>query len=416
MSSDNWSKLDNVAKVFLATHTKRDTRSLRISMTLSEAIDPEILQKALLSAIKSRPQFQVRIRRGFFWHYLDSTDAIPKVQPEKDRPCPVLYGREYENPLHYSVSYHKNRINLDMFHALTDGTGALEFLKSIVLRYLRLKYPEEMKDVSYGPSGSATELGQNSFKQFYDKGKNIDFTKKKAYHIRGTKLSQNQLQFFEAQMPSADVLAKAKECKVSLTSYLGALMMMAIYKDMPLLKRKKPISISVPVNLRNFYPSETLRNFFNSVNVMHVFQGDETIESLAKEFDEQLKANLTKEKIQQQMNNFQRLENIFFIRMVPLFVKQPVVKYFSKRNDKQVSAVLSNMGVLKLPEEMQPYVKGYSAHCSHHALFTTICSYDGTISFGITSAYRSTNVIKNFIRSFSKEGIPVTIYATEVLS
>lgn len=415
MSSDNWSQVDNVAKVFLATHNKRDTRSLRISLSLTEDIDPDLLQKALLSAIKSRPQFQVRIRRGFFWHYLDETDAIPKVLPETDRPCPILYGREYENPLHYQVTYYKNRVNLDMFHAISDGTGALEFLKSIILRYLRYKYPEQMQNVSLGASGSASDLSQNSFKQFSDKGKTLDFTKKKAYHIHGVKLSQNQLQFFEAKMSSRAVLEKAKEAKVSLTSYLGAQMMLAIYKDMPMLSRKKAVTISVPVNLRNFYPSETLRNFFNSINVTHVFLGDETLESLAAEFDEQLKGQLTKEKVHQQMNNYQRLEDVFFIRMIPLFVKQPVVKYFSKRSDKQVTAVLSNMGVLKLPDEMQKYIIDYSCLCSHHSLYATFCSYDDTITFGITSAYRNTNIIKNFIRSFAKEGIEVTLNATEVL-
>lgn len=415
MSSENWSKVDNVAKVFLATHTKRDSRSLRISMTLSEKVDPALLQEALLSAIKSRPQFQVRIRRGFFWHYLEATDALPKVTLEKDRPCPTLYGNAYDKTLHYSVTYYQNRINLDIFHALSDGTGALLFLRSIVLRYLKLKYPSKMQSVSPWPSGSATDLSQNSFKQFYDKGKNLNFAKKNAYHIHGAKLSQNQLQFFEVQMPAGEVLKRAKECKVTLTSYIGALLMLSIYKDMPLLKRKKPVSISIPVNLRNFYPSETLRNFFNNINVAHIFHGEETLSDLARDFDDQLKANLTKEKIHQQMNNFQRLENLFFIRMVPLLFKQPVVKFFSKRNDKQVSCILSNMGVLKLPEEMKQFVTGYSAHCSHTELFLTICCYEDTMSFGITSAYRNTNVIKNFVRSFSKEGIPVKLYATEVL-
>ena len=128
MSSENWYKVDNVAKVFLATHNERDTRSLRVSCTLKEPINPDLLQEALMATIKRRPLFQVRIRRGLFWHYLETTDVMPKVTEEHERPCPVLYGKNYTGSLHYSVTYFHNRINVELFHALSDGTGALEFL------------------------------------------------------------------------------------------------------------------------------------------------------------------------------------------------------------------------------------------------------------------------------------------------
>ena len=92
MGNDNWSKLDNVAKLFLATITKRDTKTLRVSCTLKEDIRPDLLQEALLSAISDRPQMQVRIRRGLFWHYMESTDMMPEVSEESDRICPLLYS------------------------------------------------------------------------------------------------------------------------------------------------------------------------------------------------------------------------------------------------------------------------------------------------------------------------------------
>ena len=90
MASNNWYKLDNVAKVFLATVTKRDTRALRVSCMLKENIEPSLLQKAVLSAIQDRPQVQVRIRRGIFWHYLEDTDFVPEVTEENGRLCPLL--------------------------------------------------------------------------------------------------------------------------------------------------------------------------------------------------------------------------------------------------------------------------------------------------------------------------------------
>ena len=335
MSSENWYKVDNVAKVFLATHNERDTRSLRVSCTLKEPVNPDLLQEALITTIKRRPLFQVRIRRGLFWHYLETTDVMPKVAEEHQRPCPVLYGKNYTGTLHYSVTYFHNRINLELFHALSDGTGALEFLNILVQNYLRLKYPNEMKNVTIGLGASADDLAQDSFKKFYTKNAKAAPSVKKSYHIHGRKLPYDQLQFFEVSMPSKDLLALSKQYQVSLSSLIGAKLMMAIYDDMSVLKRKQPVTISMPVNLRNYYPSETSRNFFNNISISHIFTGDETLESLAKEYDAKLKNILQPEQIRRQMDYYQLLEHIFFIRMVPLFIKQPVVKFFSKKENKR---------------------------------------------------------------------------------
>lgn len=415
---DNWYKVDNASKVFLATFDRRDTRSMRLSCSLNEPVDAELLQKALERTIKSRPQFQVRIRRGFFWHYLETTSRIPQVAEETGRPCPTLYGPEYRGVLHYKVSYFGNRINLDMFHALSDGTGALEFLNQIVLNYLKSKYPEELKNCTAGSGAAASELEQNSFQQYYTKNSNAEdadkAVKPKAYHIHSLKLPYDQLQFMEVKMNAPTVIADAKKLQVGVTSYIGARLMLALYKDMPLTKRKLPITISLPVNLRNFFPSETVRNFFNSVYVSHVFRGDETLESLAKEFDEKMKENLQPDKISQQMQGYQKLEKLFVLRMVPLFLKLPVVRMFCKKDAKRVSGVISNMGVLRQPPEIQKFIKGYSAYCSHNELFMTVYSYGEDLCLGITTAYQNTSVLKNFIRGFAEADDTIRVSATEV--
>lgn len=415
MESDHWYKVDNVAKVFLATHGDRDTRTLRVSCTLKDEIEPELLQQALDKTIKARPLFQVRIRRGFFWNYIESTDAKPVVKEEDERPCPILYGKKYRSVLHYSVTYYHKRINLEVFHALTDGSGALEFLNILVLNYLRIKYGEEFHGIDMGKSGSEAEREEDSFERFHGKGGKNAPAVKKAYHIHGLKLPYDQLQFFEVTMQGKQVIAKAKELGIGVSGLLGAGLMLAIYQDMPLLMRKLPVTISMPVNLRNYYPSQTSRNFFNNVSISHTFTGEETLESLAKEYEEKMAVCLEPETVRQQMDHYQKLEHQFFIRMVPLALKQPVVKWFSKQESKRVSAVISNLGIMKLPEEMQQYVEDYSALCSHNELFITVLSYKDNMKLGITSGYRNTGVIKNFVRLFSKDGIEVTVNGTEVV-
>ena len=398
----------------MASVTKRDPRTLRVSATLKEKVDPEVLQEAVLSAIQDRPQVQVRIRRGLFWHYMEDTDIQPVVEEEHGRVCPKLYspGRAM---LHYKVTYYGNRINLDLFHAISDGTGALEFLNIIVLDYLKLKYPGRFEEVAIHSGASEDDLNQDSYKQFFGsmglKGSSL----KIAYHPSGLKLPYDQLQFFEVHMPTKQLLAKAKGLGVSLTSYIGARFMLAIYEDMPPRKRKTPINVSMPVNLRNYYPSYTSRNFFNNVNVSHVFTEPISLEDLAKEFDEKLKANLTEENIKKQMDNFETMEYVAPVRAVPLFIKQWVVRYGSRVTDKKVSVVLSNLGVQKPPQEIASMIENYSAFCSSANLFSTMSSYNDELTLGISSPYSNTRVVKNLVRELTGDGINIRVYATEVI-
>lgn len=414
MSRDNWYKVDNVAKVFLATVSKRDTRTLRVSCTLKDEIEPKLLQEALLSAIQIRPQFQVRIRRGLFWHYMEDTDIQPVVTEEHDRVCPSLYtpGRAM---LHYQVSYYGNRINLDLFHAISDGTGALEFLNIIVLDYLKLKYPGQYEDIAIHSGASEDDLNEDSYRQFFGGMELKGTSTKRAYHPGGLLLPYDQLQFFEIHLPTDELLPLSKQIGVSLTSYIGARLMMAIHDDMPPRRSSEPITVSLPVNLRNYYPSYTSRNFFNNVNVTHRFTEEITLLELAKEFDESLKVNLSEDNIKKQMDNFETMEYVAPVRAVPLFIKQWAIKYGTRISDRHVSVVLSNLGVQKPPESLTTEISGYQAFCSSQNLFVAMISYAGELVLGITSPYANTRVVKTFVRELAAEDISIRAYATEVV-
>lgn len=415
MAKNTWYRVDNVAKVFLASYTKRDTRSYRVSCTLRENIDPELLSCALKQTVKERPQYQVLIHRGLFWHYMEATDKEAVVREETGRPCPTLYGPEVAGQLHYRVTYFMRRINLDMFHALSDGNGGLEFLNILVFNYLKLRYPGELEDCSMDTGASANDLNQDSYRQFYAKKGQPEASPQKSYHIRGLKLPHNQLQFFEAHLSAGELLKRSKAAGVSLTSFLGAGLMLALYSDMPALLKGKPITISMPVNLRNYYPSATSRNFFNSVYVSHTFTGEETLSSLAKKFDSELKNSLTPEQISTRMDSYEKLEQFFLVRMVPLFIKNPVVKLAARREGKRVTAVISNLGRMKVPEAVSPFISSYAAYCSTNSLFITCCTYGDDLTLGISSSYQNTSVLKNFIRGLTEDGLDVTLYATELI-
>ena len=133
----------------------RDPRVFRISCTLQEQVDPDTLNEALRRTAQEWPQFQVTLHRGLFWHYFESTDLMPAAQPETKAPCAPLYTPERRNRLIYRVTYFGARINLEMFHAITDGNGGLLYLKSIVRNYLALRHPGELDSVPSPNSASA---------------------------------------------------------------------------------------------------------------------------------------------------------------------------------------------------------------------------------------------------------------------
>lgn len=413
--AESWYKVDNVAKVFLATTTRRDPRVFRISCTLTEEVDPDTLDEALRHTAAEWPQFQVTLHRGLFWHYFESTDQIPRAKPENKEPCAPLYVPERRNQLIYRVSYFGARINLEMFHAMTDGNGGFLFLKSIVRNYLALRHPDRLDSVPTPNSASQADLAQDSFKNFYAGTKRQNPERPpKAYHLRGLRLPYDQLQYFEGHLSVREVLARARALGVSLSSYLGASLMLAIYAEMPAMDRAKPISISLPVNLRNYYPSETARNFFNSVYVTHTLTEGDTLKTVAPVFDAKLKEILHPENIKAQMDEYEKLEHMPGIRLVPLFIKNAAVRFFTRLEDDHVTAVLSNMGRVEVSEELRPYIRQFAAFSSCEGLFTCVCSYGDDLVLGTASSLRSTNVLRRLYCGFAREGLGVTLYATEV--
>ena len=191
--------------------------------------------------------------------------------------------------------------------------------------------------------------------------------------------------------------------------------MIAIHNMMPPRKRNMPVTVTLPVNLRNYYPSYTSRNFFNNVSVTHVFDREISLDELASEFDASLKNKLTEENIRKQMDSFETMEYVAPVRPVPLFIKQLVVKHGKKLADRKVSMVLSNLGVLSPPEAVGSKIDNYSTFCSSEHLFSTMSAFGETLTLGVSSPYQNTDAIKNFVRSLTKEGVDISVYATEVV-
>lgn len=271
----HWRRLDNAAKLFPAASSKRDTRVFRFYCELKEDIQQEILQKAVDRTLEKYPIFLSVLRKGLFWHYLEQSNKRPVVREEYKEPCSSLYIRDKRDLL-FEVTYYKKRINFEVFHVLTDGTGASEFVRELVKNYLYLAHHEDgLEDVVLSEySESLSDQEADGFERYYSRQADRKKEKKPAAHqLRGNRRELGSLQTTEAEIPVEELKRQAKTYGVSMTVFLTAVYLCAIHRTMTRRQESKPVVLMVPVNLRNFFPTNTMLNFFNWIEPGYHFQG-----------------------------------------------------------------------------------------------------------------------------------------------
>lgn len=407
-----WTRLDNAAKIFPPTSNERDTKVFRFACELYEPIDPVILQEALDETIEIFPLYKSVLRKGVFWYYFESSNIKPIVVEENKSVCARIYN-EHHRDLLFRVFYYKNRINLETYHALSDGTGALWFLKTLLYYYLTNKYKEDLGDnlpaLDYG--ASVSQKMDDSFLKYYT-GRKIPKGDKhpKAYHIRGSRRDENRMRLIEGNMSVKEVLAAAHDYDTTLTVYLTALFMYSIYKGMSVSGKKRPVVLSVPVNLRNYFESESARNFFATINVGYHFGKDSTeLKDVIQSVSESFKRELTEERLRNHMNRLAALEHNVFARVVPLVIKDVTLKIANMVNEKRITAAISNVGKVNVPSEFKPYIRLFDVFTSARRPQICMCSYGDHLVISFTSPFEETDIQKTFFQMLGEKGIHVEV-------
>ena len=266
-----WRRLDNAAKIFPSAANGHDTNVFRIYCELNESVDKVFLQNALDKTIVEFPVFKSVMKKGLFWYYLEESNILPIVNEESESPCSKIYDKDVKKLL-FRVTYFEKRINLDVYHVLADGTGAGEFLKVLVSNYLCLKYKINVEYLNLDFDSSVFQKADDSYMKFYEKGKKQNVGLKRAYKINGLKTYNKNLKVIEGRMSSRAVLDKAHEYNATVTSFITGVLLRAIYENMSFMDREKPVVVSIPVNLRRFFDSSSVRNFFGVVFLSYDFK------------------------------------------------------------------------------------------------------------------------------------------------
>ncbi len=352
----DWYPLDHAAKIYPLSMSVKRMMVFRLSCYLKENVIPELLQMALTYTMRRFPSFATTIKAGFFWHYLDSGMRRYAVRPEQKLPCTVMKVGAVHSPS-LRVVYYENRISVEFFHILTDGTGGSVFLRTLVKTYLELlgaeipDFPEAFR-LDEEPDPAEWE---DCF-PVSGKGKAGGFADKKALQMRGMLPLEQPNRVLHYNLSTGALLDAAHRYGATVTGLLLGLCMLACRDASHITKRtRRMIQIQLPVNLRKLYPTKTLRNFSMYASIRLHPRQITTVEEMMPELMAQIKAGTARQPLEEAMRMSCRL--VKWLRFVPLIIKRPIAYFiYGRLGDGVFTTTLSNLGVIALPPEMDAYV------------------------------------------------------------
>jgi hypothetical protein len=416
-----WNKLDNAAKIFPAVSTRSNTNVYRLTAKLKEEVNPEALQRALEMSMEQIPIFNVTLTKGYFWYYFEPNYKKPLVTPDNLYPCSFI-DKHSNNGFLFRVTYHCKKINLEVFHALTDGTGASLLLEKLLINYLRLLYPDRIppdladsEHPSFYPAYDA-----DGFLECEDKSvKRIPRNTKRAYQIKGARLPVGETKAIHLIFSAKQFLSLAKSHNATATAYLGALLIFSIYREsLRQDTQRDPIVLCIPVNLRSFFKSITMHNFFTYIDVSIDFRIKAyTFEEVLRLVSEKLTQSINRESLIARVRGNVEAQNNIAVRSVALFAKNIGLKLLYLRGERSQTTSLSNMGSIKMPAETAPYIDRFELMLSPSPvkpIKTGLCSFGDQMVFSFLSSIEETDIQRRFARHLTKKGIPVRVSCNEL--
>lgn len=414
-----WERLDNTAHLFPAIAGENMSNVYRICVTLSELIEPKILQQALEVVLPRFDGFNLRLRKGVFWYYFEENGKpAPKVVEESNFPCRYIHPNQNNNYL-FQVTYYKYRINLEVFHVLTDGMGAINFLRELTYQYLRLRHEELSGQVSDSLALDTSMNREDSFLKNYKQAAKSGYKKQRAFLIKGEKLSQGEFGVMHGYMNIPELKKVCKQYEVSINEYLVGVFAWSIYteylKGMP---SKLPIRVAVPVNLRPYFGSITTKNFFAMVSAE--FQPTKeayTFEEVLQSIRDSLRSQINKDNLEKLFSYNVSNEKIWVARAVPLWIKNIAMRYVYNTSALANTTTVTNIGNIPIAEPYRPYVEMFHAFLAMSKgqnMKGTICSYGDTLVFSFSYTLKDVSVQRAFFRKLAADGISIEIESNGV--
>lgn len=402
-----WLRLDNAAKIYPAARRKNWTNVFRLSVTLKETVDVDILQSALDVTAPRFPSICARLRRGVFWYYLQQLTRSPGIRQESSYPLTHMSREELRRCAIRVVAY-KHRIAVEVFHALTDGNGAMIFLKSLLAEYLQQKHgiaiPAEHGILDRQEEPADEELEDSFLKH----AGSICASRKgnDSWQLRGTPETGGFLNVTCLRLPVEAVREKAHAYHVSITAFLGSVMLLALQhlqaERVPNQSLRKSVKLLIPINLRRMFGSRTLRNFvLYSTPEIQPKLGQYSFEEICRIVHHQMGLDNNPKHMSMMIATNVVSEQILAVKLMPLFMKNIVMKaVYAAVGERKSCLSLSNLGLVQMPDVMVPYVERFDFILGVQATSPYNC---GIVSFGDT-------INVNFIRNIREPMLEYRFY------
>ncbi len=409
-----WYSLDNSAKIYPLTLKPGQMNVFRLSFYMKEHVVPELLQMALNFTIKRFPSFATTVKKGFFWHYLAISQRRYKAKEETRIPCqPLDVARSGSQT--FRVLWYRNRISVEFFHILTDGTGGLQFLKALTAEYLKLCGVSSSEDgILKRNEAPNTEELANAFEQARPMEKGDGFIDKAATQLSGKLSKIKPCQVLHFKMDAAALKTVAKQLDATITAYVLAKMFLALAEATDGSNGK--LSIQVPINLRQYYPSKTLRNFTLFCGVQFAKNEIKKGSELVREVASQLKTKASREAMEVMMNSTRKM--VVLLRYFPLALKSLVArKIYGFLSDSIFTTRLSNMGLVHMPEEYAGQIESMDFILGP-GILNRVCaamvSFGNTATLTITKMTTDSTFEEAMYRLFTEDGLRPEVEGTVV--
>lgn len=342
--------LDDSSKAYPTGINQDQFPSFRLAATLKKAIIPSILQMALTFTIKRFPLFATTLKKGVFWHYLDSSKKRYAIEKETEPPFRAM-KMSLSGSQCFRVLYYQNRISVEFFHVLTDGMGGLIFLKTLIGEYFRLlgysiTYDEQTLNPNDPPRIDETE---NEFAKIKSK-KATGFKNKPSLQLSGALTKFRPSQILHFHLDGLKLREVSKKYQTTVTGYLLSLMLLASAASIE--EKAGNVTFQVPVSLRKFFAPQTLGNFTLFATLGLPIQEIKHKEEVISKINQQLLEKTTQEKMEEMIYGTAKL--VRNIRFIPLIIKSPLVKIIMRiLGEGTFSSIFSNLGVISLPKEIE---------------------------------------------------------------
>jgi NRPS condensation-like uncharacterized protein len=340
------------------------TLVFRITAALKKPVKYSAIREAVEITSKRFPYFSVSLGSGFFWHFLEFNGQLPRIQTEERIPCTAFAVKRKNEPL-YRVIIKNNRISVEFIHILTDGTGAIEYLKSLLYTYFTLtgRHIINPGDIILPGMPISEEEFEDGYNKFFRKlpppARLVP-----AWHLPYKLNYKPRLRVLHAEANVEEFLEVSHRYKVSVTEYFISVYhysLQEIYmrrKGKSKKRKRNVLRIEVPVNMRNKFPTRTMRNF--SLFVMpeiDIRLGTYTFEEIIKSVHHQFQISSDIKQISRFLSSNVSYEKLLFVRVLPLFIKKvAIAAVYNGLGSKRLTGIVTNLGSVALPGEMEEMI------------------------------------------------------------